>query len=442
MENENNHDIEYLELLKFYIPLVIMSMLTMTSHNAINIALAKTAMPALALAAYSVGRSLSKMIESPMYALTRLTPPISNNTLSINSLAKVVKQITIGVLLIMAILAFTPLGEYIFTKIMGVEQNLFNDTILVFRFLMLMPIITAIRITHQGFIVLKKKTVFLTLGTIFRVIGMIISAWILTNIVNLDSGVIGAMILVFGMGIEAVIAFINGRDWKEVVPNKHEHEELNYSVKDIWKFFIPLVAARIVFSFVKPSINATLARAVQPEIAISGYFVARSLAWILIAVGFRIHQMVVVYAKNKKSFNKIRKLVLAFALLMSLIIAILALTPAGLWVLNNIIGVENDIAYPAINALIFFIAVPPLYFTSELYQGTFLRLKRSKSVTICRSINVGSMFISLLILTALFPEMGSAIGSASVAVGYGVEAIAAFIQYRLLAKKELSWDLK
>jgi Na+-driven multidrug efflux pump len=438
--NNDNNNIEYLELLKFYIPLVIMSMLIMASHNVINIALAKTAAPALALAAYSVGRSLSRMIESPMYALTRLTPPISNNKLSIESLMKVVKQVTVGVLVIMAIIAFTPLGEYIFINIMGVEQDLFADTLLVFRFLMLMPIITAIRIPHQGFIVLKKKTTYLTLGTTLRIIGIVVSAWFLTSVVELNSGVIGAIILVIGMGIEAIVAFIKGRDWPQAVPKSHKDEDLNYGIKDIWKFFIPLVIARIVFSFINPSINGTLARATRPEIAISGYFVARSLAWVLIAVGFRIHQMVVVYANNQQNFYKIRKLVLSIALLMSILIAILAFSPAGLWVLHNIIGVEDEIAQPALSALAFFVLVPPIYFTSELYQGTLLKLKKSKSVTICRSINVGSMFVSLLILTALFPEMGSAIGSASVAIGYGVEAIAAFVQYRLIAKKELSWS--
>jgi len=440
MDNDNQYNVEYLELLKFYIPLVIMSMLIMASHNVINIALASTATPALALAAYSVGRSLSRMIESPMYALTRLTPPISTNKVSIESLKKVVKQISIGVLVVMAVIAFTPLGEYIFVNIMGVENNLFEDTILVFRFLMLMPIITAIRIPHQGFIVLKKKTTYLTLGTTLRIIGIVFSSWFLTSVVELNSGVIGAIILVIGMGIEAVVAFFKGRDWPEEVPKDHKDEEMNYSVKDIWKFFIPLVVARIAFSFVNPSINGTLARAARPEIAISGYFVARSLAWVLIAVGFRIHQMVVVYANNQENFSKIRKLILSVAVLMSLIIAFLAFSPAGLWVLNNIIGVEDEIAQPALSALAFFVLVPPLYFTSELFQGTLLKLKRSKSVTICRTVNVGSMFLSLLVLTALFPEMGSAIGSASVAIGYGVEAIAAYIQYRLIAKKELSWS--
>ena len=440
MENDNNFHLSYLELLKFYIPLVIMSMLIMASHNVINIALASTATPALALAAYSVGRSLSRMIESPMYALTRLTPPISNNKLSIDNLKTVIKQISIGVIVVMAIIGFTPLGKYIFINIMGVEQELFQDTILVFRFLILMPIITAIRIPHQGFIVLKKKTTYLTIGTTLRIAGIIFFSWFLTSVVELNSGVIGAIILVVGMGIEAAVAYFKGRDWPETVPEKHDDEDMDYSVKGIWTFFIPLVAARIIFSFVNPSINGTLARAARPEIAISGYFVARSLAWILIAVGFRIHQMVVVYAKNQKSFYKIRRLVLSLAVLMSIIIAFLAFTPAGLWVLHNIIGVEDEIAQPALSALAFFVAVPPLYFTSELYQGTLLKQKRSKSVTLCRSINVGTMFASLLVLTALFPKMGSAIGSASVAIGYGVEAIVAYIQYKLIVKKELSWN--
>src|SRR6056297_2037485 len=250
MDNDNQYNVEYLELLKFYIPLVIMSMLIMASHNVINIALASTATPALALAAYSVGRSLSRMIESPMYALTRLTPPISNNKLSIDNLKTVIKQISIGVIVLMAIIGFTPLGKYIFINIMGVEQELFQDTILVFRFLILMPIITAIRIPHQGFIVLKKKTTYLTIGTTLRIAGIIFFSWFLTSVVELNSGVIGAIILVVGMGIEAAVAYFKGRDWPETVPEKHDDEDMDYSVKGIWTFFIPLVAARIIFSFV------------------------------------------------------------------------------------------------------------------------------------------------------------------------------------------------
>ncbi|MFP4457573.1 MAG: hypothetical protein ACLFPS_07930 [Clostridia bacterium] len=118
-------------------------------------------------------------------------------------------------------------------------------------------------------------------------------------------------------------------------------------------------------SFVNPGISATLARMLEPEEAISYYYIARSLAWVFLGMGFRVHQLVLVFVKDKYSWIKVKKFVYILVLIMTACLSTLAFTPVGPWVYSNILNVEYDLASRAVKALAFFY----LYHQQCLFQN-------------------------------------------------------------------------
>lgn len=433
---ETKYEVTYKELVEFFLPIAAMTMIMMSSHNVISSALAQTAFPAIALSAYSVGQSMSATLQAPIWAIVKLTTSVAQDRTSAINLMKV--AITIGAIVLVALIlvGFTPLSNIVFKGIMGVSDELYNDTLSAFRILIIMPIFGVIRTTHQGFVALRRKTYWMTVGTIARISSMFIAALVLTRTSFITGGAVGATILLIGFSFESIISFLTGRKWLKEAPEKNEDQRDPLSVKRIWIFFIPLILAQISTSFVNPGISATLARAAEPEEAISSYYVARSLAWIFLGMGFRVHQLVLVFVKDRLSWLRVRRFVYALILVMVICLAIIAFTPVGPWIYANILKVEIDLAQRAINALAFFVIIPPAMFISELHQGLMLKRQKSNGLSICKAFNVTTLIGMIILLVNIAPQLGSTIASISLAISYIVECgVALWLTKDMVFKK-------
>ena len=417
--------LRYLDLVQFYLPLAIMSMIMMSSQSVITAALAKTTDPVIALAAYSVGRSVANMLQAPLRAMMKLTLATAISKESAHNLLKVARQVGAVVLALMALIAFTPLNRIVFINLMGVSEDLFLPSLNVFRAYMVMPLLSVIRTPRQGFIVLRRKTIWLTMSTIIRISAMFVTAVFINSSGIINSGVIGVVLMFVGIGVETIIAFIKGNPWLSEVEDSPPDGSPPFDVPGIWKFFVPLVIAQFAMSFVNPGISASLARANNPEIAISSYYVARSLGWIFISVGGRIHQMVLVFVEDAHSWRTVFRFTAVVAVLAMAFISILAFTLAGPWIYANLLDVDIEIAGPALAALGFFTIIPPAFFISQLYQGLLLKSRNSQAITIIKAVNVATMFAVMLLLTAIKPGLGASIGVISIASSYYAEILVA-----------------
>jgi Na+-driven multidrug efflux pump len=418
---DTKYEVTYKELLEFFLPIAAMTMIMMSSHNVISSALAQTAFPAIALSAYSVGQSMSATLQAPIWAIVKLTTSVAQDYTSTINLMKVAATIGVIVLIGLILVAFTPLSNIVFRGIMGVSDELFDDTLKTFRILIIMPIFGVFRTTHQGFVALRRKTYWMTVGTIARISSMFITAIVLTKTDFITGGAIGATILLIGFSFESIVAFFTGRKWFKEAPEKNEDDRDPFTVKKIWLFFIPLILAQVSTSFVNPGISATLARATEPEEAISSYYIARSLAWIFLGMGFRVHQIVLVFVKDRLSWEKVRRFVYGLVLIMVFFLATIAFTPVGPWIYANILHVELDLAQRAIKALAFFVIIPPAMFISELHQGLMLKNQKSNGLTICKAFNIATLLGLIIILVNLMPHLGSTIAAISLAASYIVE---------------------
>ena len=427
-----------IELMKFFLPIVAMTMLLVLSQNVISSALAQTIAPAIALSAYSVGRGVAGIIQAPCWALMKLTTASARYKKSAKNLLKVAMQSGALVIAIMLLISYTPLSKFVFINIMGIKPDMLTETLKVFKILMIMPIILVFRITHQTFVALRKKTIWLTIGTSLRVVTMVGLAYFITQTKIISGGKIGAIILLAGFGIEGIVALFKGRPWLKEAPEEKDNNQQILAIQKIWLIFFPLIFAQFIISSINSVISAGLSRSADPTIAISSYFVAHTLAWIFIGMGFRVHQLVIVYVKDSTSFNTVRRFVYKIAIVMVLLLAVLAFTPLGSWVLTNLLNISPEIAVHAAKILKFFVVIPVALFVSELYQGVMLKERNSAGITLCKIVNLASLCIVLFVLVALFPSLGSSIGGISIACSYIAEAGTAFLLSRRYLNKKNS----
>ena len=430
----NQKNVTYMEMTAFFLPIAASMMIMMTSHSVISSTLARTTDAAIALAAYSVAKSISNMFQSPCITLRRMSVALFRDQ---ESYAKVVRValITCAIsLTIMSIVVFTPLSETIFVKLIGVTEDMLEPTLRAFTILLVMPILAAVRSIYQGAITVSKKTYLLTIATMLRVAVMFLMATVITNTQIITGSVIGSAMMVGGLGTEAIFAVIFGRKLKKELPEKPETETNNLSMSSMWLFFLPLVVAQFAMTWGQPSVNAGLARAVNPEVSLAAFQVGRSFAWIFIGMFGRIHQMVLVFAHDHASWIKVRRFSMFLGLLLSAVLLVLSLTPIGEWVLLNIIGIDQVLTDMTMATIFSMAFIPLILSLNEIYSGLLIRHDRTPVITFGKFTNVGVLIAVVLIFSRLFPEMGAPIGGWSSLIGYSAEFVILFVLSRNIVK--------
>jgi Na+-driven multidrug efflux pump len=407
----------YTQLLFFFAPLAATSMLMMGSHSIISSTLARTEDAAAALAAYSVAMSIIFIFESPIFAIRRIYIALLDDVDSFKTLTVVAVTTVLGVLAVILTVAYTPIGEYIFINIVGISDSLYPEAIKSFKIFMILPIASALRSVYQSLLVINKQTHFVTMNMIIRLASMLVISYVLLNTDWVSGASIGAFVLGGGMTAEALMSYITGRKLRFNLPEKPENgEKLTY--KDTWIFYLPLIGALFVQSFVRPFINAGLARTIDAETALASYQVAYSLSWILVGVSFSIHQLVMVFVEDKETFRKVKRFVYAIGISATAILLVMSLTPIGEWVLVNIIGTTPDITEPAKLTMLPLALIPLLITVTEMYVGLLMLEKKTPVVTISKVANLAMVAIVSIGVASVYPELGGLLAGISMLLGF------------------------
>jgi len=240
--NNIKKDNYYLQLLIFFAPLALTYMLMMGSHSIISSSLARTENAAIALAAYSVANSIIYIFESPLFGIRRIYVALLDDKASFKTLTVVTGMALAFVLFIILSVGFSPIGEFIFIRIVGVSHELFPEVIRAFRWFMILPVASALRSIYQSLLVINKQTHIVTINMILRLISMLVISYVLVNFKFVTGGAVGVFVLGGGMSVEAIMSFITARSLRGKLPDTPQREEaLTY--KTTWAFYVPLMGA-------------------------------------------------------------------------------------------------------------------------------------------------------------------------------------------------------
>ncbi len=425
--NRNHAEVTPQALLSFFLPLAASSMMMMASHSIVSSAMARTASAAAALAAYSVAQSVSVLFESPCYNIRRMAVALFDDKMSYDSVRKVSLGILAVVSSIMLLIAFGPLGRPVFIGMVGIKESLYPEAISVFRVFLILPTLSILRSFYQGLIIVKRRTVIMTMNMMIRLALMLGLAWLLPKAEFLSGGVVGGIILVIGIGTEGVLAMLAARTWRSTLPDEPaDGKPPIQPVGALW-FYLPLAFAAFFETFGRPIINAGLARTATPELALAGYQIAYSFSWIFVAIAFNIHQIVIVFVKDSATYRKVRTFVWLIGLCTTSALLLLTISGGTHWLMANVIGVEQDIITPAVHNVLVLAFMPMALSISELYAGLLISGRQTPGITIAKVTNLVGIAAATFIVSTQFPQLAQYMAGISMLTGVLFEGITAFI---------------
>jgi hypothetical protein len=171
----------------------------------------------------------------------------------------------------------------------------------------------------------------------------------------------------------------------------------NLTLKETSLFFFPLLLNVQLMSVSHSVINAGLARQTDYITALAGFSVAMVLHLFLASPSYQNHTVTIAMARGRKSLRSITIFVLLVASYVSIMLALVAFTPFGTFLLGQILGVSGDIANEARAALGILVFLPFATGLRGLAQGLVIQARRTGLVSVATGIRVGGLVLFLLL---------------------------------------------
>lgn len=443
-ELESDDEVSLKTQLSFYIPLIFTSILMMTTHSLMNAALSRLPAPAIYLSAYAVSKSVMLVLKSPIVMVRQTVSSLVEDE---ESYKKVKKFIMIGVtiiVLLLALVALTKIGYWIFKNIMGLRGKTLIKAVAILRIFILFPVVSTLRNFMHGLSIKYQATPLFTIATIFRII------YVGTIVIYMDKiaqyipgsfiagflflGALTIEALVMFIGVKLIVGDIKGNldqiKQNKINESKKVTNDLNY--KMIFMFFYPLAITSIMKFLISPVVNMGLARTARPEIAISAYAVGWYLGLIFMSPLFMFHQVPINFMgdNGNNNLNSIKKFGLILATVMTIVFLIISFTGIGYYILRNLIGATVEISKMALDVLKIMTVYPFIRVAREYYWGVLLKKHETTYISKGKVIGLTTLTIMIIFLTIIEPSNPAIIGVISLICSQITESLYLFLVNR------------
>lgn len=403
---------------RFYLPLVATSYLLTATNPVLAAALARTPDPATALSGYGVAFALIGVIYAPLLVVQQVA---AQRLLSVGDLTPV-RRFTAVVALILtavaALVAFTPVGVFIFQRIVGVQDAILDEALSAMTGLWPVPALTAIRTLHQGRLVAGHRTKPIAVATGVRTGVLTVVAFALTA--TPAGAWLGAVAFSAGLAAEALLVAVAPAP-TPVVP---EVTELEAEGEDrLLSFSTPLMLNVVLWWTTPLIINSVLARTPEPDCSIAAFTVVEAVAWFLSAPVGQLQHASLALVESRERHRKARLYALGIAVAVTAFLGILAIPGIREAILWTGFRLDPSLLEPAGLAFPVAALYPLLYGHRQYYQGLFVRAGCTLLVGRGAVLRIVVILAAAPILLGPMGDNGARLGVTLAVVGLVAECV-------------------
>ncbi|WP_308638727.1 multi antimicrobial extrusion protein MatE [Paenibacillus silvisoli] len=414
------------QLWRFFLPLGLSASLVTISHVIINSTLTHAANQKVVIASYAIAMSLLIITERPAVLLRQTCSALVRDKRSFRAMLRVGQLVFASILLLGMIICYTPLGRWIFGGLFGAEDALVPDIVNVYQILMFVSIFSGIRCLYHGVIIYNMRTKWLTIGMVLRLLGMYgLSLYFMH--VGVNSGTVGAIIFLSGMMIEALVSYLEGSSLVRRMPEREEGHTVR-SGRQVFSFYRPMLLSTLIAVWIGPSINALLGKTSDAALSIASFALAASLVQLTLSFFTYFHQIVLNFYKTDP--ETVRKFTLLLGFIPTVLVCILAFTPAGEFVVGHVMGVEGKLKAETIRAMQPFVLLALALPWLDVGNGIIMVRGQTRVIVGSQSANLLFTLTTAALCIWFTPGWNGAIGAWSQSIGVAAECLFVAIAIR------------
>jgi hypothetical protein len=166
-------------------------------------------------------------------------------------------------------------------------------------------------------------------------------------------------------------------------------------LKEVSRFFFPLLLNVQLMSLSHSIINASLARLDDFVTALAAFSVAMILHLFVASPSYQNHTITIAMVRGRQSLRSTLLFVLLVASYVSLMLYLLAYTVIGSFVLGSVLGVDQAIAAGAREVLGILMFLPFFTGLRGFFQGLVIRARRTGLVSQATGVRIGALLLLL-----------------------------------------------
>jgi hypothetical protein len=288
-------------------------------------------------------------------------------------------------------ISLTPLYDLVVRGLMNIPADVAATARPTLQILSLWSLPIAWRRAHQG-VLIRTGSLFLGL------------------LVRPDKGaIIAGLAMVLSVTVEATLITcatcrVLGEDLYDDRGDGNEPSRLGLG--QLWQFYQPLMATTLLRQAMRPVLNASIASAALPRASLAAWPVAWGLAILIAGPAWSLQQLSTALASDKVAYRRVRAFALTLGVLLSLLLALVAFTPAYGVVMGGVYNLSEELQHLARPAVQVMVALPLLMGAQSLLRGTLIRRGATGAVRTAMIVNVLTLVGAVLVGLAFFAPTG------------------------------------
>ncbi len=347
----------------FFFPLLLNVQLMSVSHSIINAGLARLDDAVVVLAGFSVAMVLHLFVASPSYQNHTITIAMVRGRKSLLSMTLFVFLIATWVSILLALLAFSPVGSFILDRMLGVSPEVARGARESLQLLVFLPFMTGLRGLFQGLVIRARRTSLVSFATAIRIAMLFAYLWL--GQLWFAGTQVAAFALLGCVGTETlVMAFFA---WRIKLPVADDNEK---SFTEILRYGLPLAYSSGMQQTVPLLINAIISRLPDGTLALAAFGVVRGFLFLLAGPMRNMQQAYLTLVHQETDSAVLLRFLFKVSFGMALTMLLIA-WPLNGPVLGTIMGLDTAMRYYIAWPLTACALFPLLYGFSNLLRGWF-----------------------------------------------------------------------
>ncbi|MCA8942382.1 MAG: hypothetical protein KDB80_07445 [Planctomycetes bacterium] len=349
---------------------------------------------------------ISMVVEGPIVMLLAASTALVRDRRSYDQLRRFTITAGLALTLVHAIVAFTPIYDWIARDLIDVSEAALEPGRLGLRIMLPWSGAIAFRRFQQGVLIRYGRPRAVVVGTIVRLVS--VSGVLLVGVAHgaIHGVVVGASAIATGVIAEAVFAsWATRRVLREDVPSSgSEHEPL--TARGFLAFYVPLALTPLMTLALQPITAAALWRMPDALRSSASWSAVYGFVFLFRALGFAFQEVTVSLLHTEDGARALRRFATILGLSATAIFVVFACTPlASVWF-------EHALALPPPLALLARAALPlgammPLLATLQNHcQGRLVATRRTRAITEAVVLYVATACLLFVLATTWWPHAG------------------------------------
>jgi hypothetical protein len=401
----------YREIALFFFPLILNVQLMSISHTIINGALARLDDYVTALAGISVALIVHLFISSPSYQNHTVTLAVVRGRKSLIGVLIFIALIAVYVAMMLSLIAFTPVGDFVLIKLLGTPQNIAEEAKKALCVLVFLPFFTGLRGFCQGLLIRARRTGLVSLATGVRVVALF--GFLTVGNWWFSGAQLGTFALVSCVITETLV--ISWLAWKTRLPLEHSATEKN--TLQVLRYAFPLAYSSCLQQTIPLLISSIIGRLSDGPLALAAFGIIRGFLFLLAGPMRNLQQAYLTLVKTVEDNYNLLRFSLMLATGLGLLIMLTA-GPLNALILGKILGVEPELRHYLRLSLAACSLFPLFYGLTNLLRGWFSGADQTGQLGRSTLLKSGFLIIVWWPLVTLQP----AISGIAIAIGLLISA--------------------